>query len=255
MGEEVGDDAALRVDFLFKEPQQFPPLPPGRQRTRPPRLGEDEEHAQALVLPRASACVAGAAMSWTTRTRRLRSPSVGWFAAGRAISHGTRASAAARWFSSSAAPGNWMRSVRWDSDAQSLPKISFAQHFLGDAHADLGDARRFLALLHVVAQVVPQVEQALLVGDGDGLEIRLPVGELRAMGVEQAEFSGVSRVIGGDDEVEVGRHGRRRFSRAPGWRRAWPDYNRIGMDRPANMGRHAASPRAFRPRADTECRA
>ena len=47
--EEVGDDAALRIDFLFKEPAQDPPLQSRRQRARPPRLGEDEQHAQALV--------------------------------------------------------------------------------------------------------------------------------------------------------------------------------------------------------------
>ena len=49
VGKEVGHDAALRVDLLLEEPQQLPPLPPRRQRTRAPRLGEDEEHAQALV--------------------------------------------------------------------------------------------------------------------------------------------------------------------------------------------------------------
>ncbi|MGH8643741.1 MAG: hypothetical protein ACREX4_04465 [Gammaproteobacteria bacterium] len=50
--------------------------------------------------------------------------------------------------------------------------------------ADLRGARRFLALLDVMAQVVPQVEQSLLAGNRDGLEIRLPVGELRALRVE-----------------------------------------------------------------------
>ena len=50
VGEEVGDDAALRVDFRVKELAQLPPLPPRRQRARPPRLGEDEQHTQALVL-------------------------------------------------------------------------------------------------------------------------------------------------------------------------------------------------------------
>jgi hypothetical protein len=50
VGEEVGHDAALRVDFLFEEPQQFTPLHPRRQWARATRLGEDEEHAQAIVL-------------------------------------------------------------------------------------------------------------------------------------------------------------------------------------------------------------
>ena len=86
-----------------------------------------------------------------------------------------------------------------------------AQHLLGDAHADLRDARRFLTLLNVMAQVVPQVEQSLLAGNGDGLEIRLPVGELGAMRVEQAEFRRAVRVVGGDDEIEVGRHGEERI--------------------------------------------
>ena len=47
--EEVGDDAALRIDSLFKEVAQHVPLPPRCQRARPPRLGEDGQHAQALV--------------------------------------------------------------------------------------------------------------------------------------------------------------------------------------------------------------
>ncbi|MGH6635210.1 MAG: hypothetical protein ACRED0_03440 [Gammaproteobacteria bacterium] len=55
-----------------------------------------------------------------------------------------------------------------------------------------------------MAQVVRQVEQASLAGNGDGLEIRLPVGELRAVRVEQAEFRRATRIVGGDDEVEVG---------------------------------------------------
>ena len=94
--EEVGDDAALRIDFLFKEPAQDPPLQPRRQRARPRASAKTNSTRRHSSLPRASGCVAGAAMSWTTRTRRLRSPSVGWSAAARAISHGTRASAAAR---------------------------------------------------------------------------------------------------------------------------------------------------------------
>ena len=47
--EEVGDDAALRIDFLQRAGSNSP-LQPRRQRARPPRLGEDEQHAQALVL-------------------------------------------------------------------------------------------------------------------------------------------------------------------------------------------------------------
>src|ERR1019366_259155 len=49
VGEEVGDDAVVRVDFLFKEPQQFAPLLPGAQWTRTARFGEDEEHPQGLI--------------------------------------------------------------------------------------------------------------------------------------------------------------------------------------------------------------
>ena len=47
-------------------------------------------------------------------------------------------------------------------------------------------AAAFLALLNIVAQVIPQIEQSLLVADGDSLEIRLPKGELHADGIEQA---------------------------------------------------------------------
>jgi hypothetical protein len=54
-------------------------------------------------------------------------------------------------------------------------------------------------MLHLLCRAPPAVtglrlktkgclEQSLLVGHGDGLEIGLPVGELRAMRVEQAEF-------------------------------------------------------------------
>ena len=57
-----------------------------------------------------------------------------------------------------------------------------------------------------MAQVVPQVEQPLLARHRDGLEIRLPVGELHAMLIEQAEFRRAARVVGGDDEVEIGWH-------------------------------------------------
>ena len=92
-----------------------------------------------------------------------------------------------------------------------------AQHLFGDAHADLRDARRFLALLDVMPQVVPQVEQPLLAGNGDGLEIGLPVGELGAVRVEQAELRRAVRVVGGDDEVEVGRHGEERIGERRGF--------------------------------------
>ena len=60
--------------------------------------------------------------------------------------------------------------------------------------------------LDVVPQVIPQVEQSLQVADGDGLEIRLPVGELRAVGVEQAELGGAIRGIRSDDEIKVRGH-------------------------------------------------
>ena len=54
-----------------------------------------------------------------------------------------------------------------------------------------------------MVQVVPQVEQPLLARNRDGLEIRLPVGELHAMLIEQAEFRRAARVVGGDDEVDM----------------------------------------------------
>ena len=125
VGEEVGHDAALRVDLLLEEPQQLPPLPPRRQRTRAPRLGEDEEHAQGLVRPeskrlrgRCRHVVDDADEEVPISQRGLvyRRP--------RDLPRHAR-SAAARWFSSSVAPGNWMRSVRWLLACQSLRKISW----------------------------------------------------------------------------------------------------------------------------------
>jgi len=94
VGKKVGDDAALRVDFLFEESVQQLSLQPGRQRARTPRLGEDEQHAQALVP----------AESERLRGRFVRVmddadqevPFAQGSAAARAISHGTRARAAAR---------------------------------------------------------------------------------------------------------------------------------------------------------------
>ncbi len=50
--------------------------------------------------------------------------------------------------------------------------------------------------------MIPQVEQALPAAGGNGLEIRLPIGELRAVFVEQAQLRCVARVVGGDDQVE-----------------------------------------------------
>lgn len=81
------------------------------------------------------------------------------------------------------------------------------EHLLGDAHTDLGDRRRFLAFFGVEAEVIAQVDQPLPMADADGLEIRMAVGELRAVGVEQTKLGGVIRCVGGDDEVEMGRHG------------------------------------------------
>ena len=49
MGEEVGDDAALRVDVFFKELQQFPPLLARAERPRAARIGEHEKHAQCFI--------------------------------------------------------------------------------------------------------------------------------------------------------------------------------------------------------------
>ena len=62
------------------------------------------------------------------------------------------------------------------------------EHLLGDAHPDLRDTRRFLAVLHVAAQVVAQVEKSLLAGDGDVVEIRVAVSDVRAMPVTQMEL-------------------------------------------------------------------
>lgn len=90
------------------------------------------------------------------------------------------------------------------------PREDFlAQHLLRDADADLGDGGGFLARLDVVAQVVPQVEETLKTAGGEGLELRLPEGELRAVVVEQAKLCGELRVVCGDDEVKVSWHGRR----------------------------------------------
>jgi hypothetical protein len=66
--------------------------------------------------------------------------------------------------------------------------------------------RRLTTRLDVMVQVVPQVEQPLLARNGDGLEIRLPVDELHAMLIEQAECRRTARVVNGDDEIEVGWH-------------------------------------------------
>ena len=90
-----------------------------------------------------------------------------------------------------------------------LPELEedlLAQHFLRDAHADLRDAGRLLPLLHVVLQVIPQVEQPLPARYGDGLEIRQPVEELITSPIEQAEFRRVVCSVRGDDEVEVRWH-------------------------------------------------
>jgi hypothetical protein len=103
------------------------------------------------------------------------------------------------------APGNWIRSALGLRGPQVAEDV-LPEHLLSDAHADLRNARRFLALLHVVVQVIAQIEQSLLVRNRDGLEIRLPVGELHAMLIEQAECRRAARVVGGDDEVAVGWH-------------------------------------------------
>ena len=55
-----------------------------------------------------------------------------------------------------------------------------------------------------MVQVVPQVEQPPLPRHRDDLEIRLPEGELHAMFIEQTEFRRAARVVGGDDEVDIG---------------------------------------------------
>ena len=86
-----------------------------------------------------------------------------------------------------------------------------AQHLLGNANADLGDAGSLMPRLDVVPQVVSQVEEPLPTADGDCFEIRLPKGELRAMLVQQTKLRGAAGVIGRDDEVEARGHGKPRY--------------------------------------------
>ena len=203
VGEEVGHDAALRVDLLLKQPQQLPPLPPRRQRTRAPRLGEDEEHAQGLVRPESKRL--------RGRCRHVVDD------ADEEVPISQRGLVYRR-------PRDLPRHARQrcrqlvlllrragQLDAEralvvGLPELEedlLAQHFLRDAHADLRDAGRLLPLLHVVLQVIPQVEQPLSARYGDGLEIRRPVEELITIPIEQAEFRREARRVRGDDEVEV----------------------------------------------------
>jgi hypothetical protein len=87
----------------------------------------------------------------------------------------------------------------WRSPVKPSSRTSSAMHTLISA-----TVRRLTTRLDVMVQVVPQVEQPLLARNGDGLEIRLPVDELHAMLIEQAEFRRTARVVNGDDEIEVG---------------------------------------------------
>ena len=63
MGEEIGDDATMRIDFLFEQLAQRPPFPPRGQRRRPARGAEHKQHAQRLVLAEFERCETGSAVS------------------------------------------------------------------------------------------------------------------------------------------------------------------------------------------------
>jgi hypothetical protein len=57
-----------------------------------------------------------------------------------------------------------------------------------------------------VAHKIPQVEQPLLPAHGDFLKIGQLIGNLDAVGVEEAKLGGALGVSSGDDEVEIGWH-------------------------------------------------
>ncbi len=88
-----------------------------------------------------------------------------------------------------------------------LFKDLLPQHLLGNADADRRHGRLFHARLNVVAQKIAQVEEPLLVADGDMIKVSLLEGELDAAAVQQAEVCSKVRVIGGDDEIKMDRHG------------------------------------------------
>ena len=204
--EEVRDDAAVRVDFLFKEPQQFAPLLPGAQRTRTARFGEDEEDPQGLIGRQFHGLGDGGLHVVDDTDEEV------------ALAQCRLVSAGARDFPRHTGQSGrevvfLLRGSR-QLNAQralglrlpELPEDFLPEQFLRDADSDLGHRCGFFPCLHVKAQIVPQIEEALEVAGGDGLEVRLAVGDLRAVAIEQAELGGAFQVIGSDDQVEVGRH-------------------------------------------------
>ena len=206
--EEMGDDAALRVDFLLEQPQQVPPLLACSQRTRAAGLGKDEQHAQRFVgrqfhrfRGRGLHVVDHADQQVAFAQRRLAGAGAGDFPrhAGQCGGEVVFLLLRPRQLDPQRALGFRLPELLEDF----LP-----QHLLRDADADLGDRRGFLALLDVNPQIVPQVKEAVQVAGRDGLEIRLPASELPAVGVEQPELGGAVRVVGGDDQVELCGHGR-----------------------------------------------
>ena len=69
-----------------------------------------------------------------------------------------------------------------------LPQLAediFAEHFLGNANADLRDTSDFAPRFDVVPQVFTKIEQTLKTGRGNRLESRLPKSELRTVVIEQ----------------------------------------------------------------------
>ena len=96
--EEVGNDTVLRIDFPFKEPEQLSPLSPRRQRARPPppRLGEDEQHTQALVLAESERLRGRCCYVMDDADEEIALAQRGLVRRRSRHLHGTRASAAAR---------------------------------------------------------------------------------------------------------------------------------------------------------------
>ena len=205
--EEVRDDAVVRVDFLIKEPQQFAPLLPGAQRTRTARFGEDKEHPQGLIGRQFHGLGDGGLHVVDDTDEEV------------ALAQGGLSGAGARDFPRHTGQSGrkvvfLLRGSR-QLNAQrplglrlpELLKDFLPEHLLRDADTDLGHRCRFFSFLHVKAQVVPQVEEALKVAGRDGLKVRLAVSNLRPVAVEQAELGAAVRVVSGDDEAEMSRHG------------------------------------------------
>ena len=207
VSQEMGDDPALRVNLPLKQPQQVAPLLARTQRTRSPRLSKDEQYAQGFTgcefdrLGRRSVHIVDDADEEIA------------LAQGVGIDLGLRDFP--RHASESGGEVVFLFRGSRQLDAQCALTFGFPEYFenvltehvFGDAHADLGDRRRFFPFLNVEPEVISQVEKTVPVADGDGFEIRLAVSELRTVGVEQAELSGVVRDVGSDDQIEMSRHG------------------------------------------------